>query len=245
MFIHGVLMDHRTWQRQVEGLSGDYRIVRINMIGHGFCPGRPGERRLSEFVEQTHEAVQFICADESPVLVGFSMGGLVAQAYAIDYGRQLRGLVLMNAVYNRSAEEQASVRSRLKNLQRVGIEGVIEAARERWFRPDEAAAYADEIEDMMEWMRDGDLTAKTKAYRVFATADGETAGRLAQIPCPALVMTGDGDKGSPPHMSVAMAREIPTARLRILDNQQHMMPVLDAERVNAELSSFFESLAPS
>ena len=43
-------------------------------------------------------------------------------------------------------------------------------------------------------------------------------------------------------MSKAMAAEIPNARLAIIEHQQHMMPVLAAERVNVELRTFLEAL---
>jgi (E)-2-((N-methylformamido)methylene)succinate hydrolase len=242
VFLHGVLMDHRSWARQVEALAGDFRIVRLDMLGHGACPDRPGPRRLEDFVAQVREVIQLTCPDEAPVLIGFSMGGLIAQAYGIRHSAELRSLVLLNAIYNRSAEELAPVAGRLENLETNGMPGVIEAARERWFRPDEIAAQGERIEDILGWMRDGDAAAKAKAYRVFCTEDHKTAGKLGAITCPALVMTGDGDRGSPPHMSEAMVADIPNARLRILERQQHMMPVLAAERVNAELEAFLASL---
>ena len=242
VFLHGVLMDHQSWNRQIEGLAGDYRIVRQDMLGHGACPNRPGPRQLEDFVEQVRALIQETCPDEAPVLIGFSMGGLIAQAYAIQYAAELSGLVLMSAVYNRTAEELASVAARLENLEAQGMEGVISAARKRWFRPDEMDTQGDQIEEILGWMRDGDTGAKTKAYKVFTSEDHKTTGKLGAVSCPALVMTGDGDKGSPPHMSRAMAAEIPNARLAIIRDQQHMMPVLAAERVNAELRAFLEAL---
>jgi pimeloyl-ACP methyl ester carboxylesterase len=245
VFIHGVLMDHRSWQRQVDALSADFRVVRFDMIGHGSCPDRPGARSLDDFVAQAEDVIQHSCPNEAPVLVGFSMGGLIAQAHAIRYPSGLRGLVLMNAVYDRSPAERASVQARLKNLQQSGMEGVIKAAHERWFRADEISAQPAEIAAILQWMRDGDPVAKTKAYRVFATEDYRTSGKLHQISCPALVMTGDNDKGSPPHMSEALAAGIPDTRLRILECQQHMMLVMAAERVNAALRDFLGALSPT
>jgi pimeloyl-ACP methyl ester carboxylesterase len=242
VFLHGVLMDHRSWDRQVEDLARDHRVVRFDMLGHGRCPDRPGARRLEDFVDQAHEVIETACPGAKPVLVGFSMGGLIAQAYAIRYSETLGGLVLMNAVHDRTPEESAAVALRLDTLEKQGIESVIRAARERWFRPDEIAGQGAAVEDILGWMRAGDAAAKTKAYRVFTAEDHKTAGRLGVIGCPALVMTGDGDKGSPPHMSEAMAAAIPNARLRILERQQHMMPVLAADRVNAELRAFLSDL---
>jgi pimeloyl-ACP methyl ester carboxylesterase len=170
------------------------------------------------------------------------MGGLIAQAHAIRHSASLRGLVLLNAVYNRTVEELKSVAVRLDTLERDGIASVIEAARTRWFRAEEIAEQGAEIEEILSWMAEGDIAAKTKAYRVFTSEDHKTAGRLGEITCPALVMTGDGDKGSPPHMSEALAAAIPDARLRVLERQQHMMPVLAADRVNAELRGFLAGL---
>lgn len=242
VLIHGVMMDHRMWDAQVKELSRSYRVVRMNMLGHGRAPDPPGPRKLDDFVEQAREVILDVCGDEPPVIAGFSMGGLVVQAYAIKYSHELRGLFIMNAVYDRTPAEKDSVMVRLNNLANGGIKGMEGPARERWFRQDEKDRYPEEIEEMISWLYDGDAVSKTKAYKIFATSDGETAGRLGEIVCPTLVMTGDGDAGSPPHMSEAMAKEIPNAELKIFERQQHMMLVLDADHVNRVMRGFLESL---
>ena len=242
VLIHGVLMDHRMWRAQVKALSRSFRVVCMNMLGHGKAPNPPGPRKLDDFVEQTREVITDVCGHEHPALAGFSMGGLVVQAYAIKYSRELRGLMIMNAVYNRTPAEKDNVMVRLNNLVNGSIKGMEGPARERWFRDDEKQKYPREIDEMISWLYDGDPEAKTKAYRVFATSDDETSGRLGEIVCPTLVMTGDGDAGSPPHMSEAMAGEIPNARLNIFEHQQHMMLVLDAEHVSQVMREFLESL---
>lgn len=242
VLIHGVLMDHRMWREQVKSLSTSYRVVCMDMLGHGEAPNPPGPRKLDDFVEQARDVISDVCGDERPVLAGFSMGGMVVQAYAIKYSHALRGLMIMNAVYNRNSTERDSVAVRLRNLERDGVKGMEGPSRARWFREDEKEKFPAEIEEIIAWLYDGDPEAKTKAYRVFATSDGETAGRLEEIVCPTLVMTGDGDAGSPPHMSEAMAREIPNAQLKIFERQQHMMLVLDGDHVSQVMSEFLDSL---
>jgi pimeloyl-ACP methyl ester carboxylesterase len=176
------------------------------------------------------------------VLAGFSMGGLVAQAVAIRRNVALRGVVFMNAVYARSAAERQAVLSRLDLMHTGGAEGVIAAARERWFGADDRRDRAAKIEEMLGWIRDGDFAPKIKAYEVFATGDAETAGKLARVDIPALALTGELDAGSPPHMTERMAAELSRGRALVLDGQRHMMPVLDAGRVNAALRAFLAGL---
>ena len=66
----------------------------------------------------------------------------------------------------------------------------------------------------------------------------EVTGKLGVVSCPTLVMTGEEDTGSTPDMARKMAAAIPRPELHILDGQHHMMPVLDADRVNAIIVEF-------
>lgn len=247
VLVHGVLMDHRMWAPQVTALSAHFRICCLDMLGHGGAPSAPGPRTLSDFVAQVDEVIDAVCPAGSeqhalPVLGGFSMGGLITQAYSCIHSDKLRGAIIMNAVYNRSPAQSDIVRQRSAEMVARGAPGAVASARERWFTADEHERLAAEIDEITGWIDDGDFTEKVKAHAVFSGSDGEVVGKLGNVQCPALVLTGEDDAGSTPAMAEQIAAAIPNAELAIFDGQRHMMPFLDAERVNARLLSFLRSL---
>ncbi len=231
-------MDHRMWASQVEALSEHYRVCCFDMWGHGEAPDPPGQRTLEDFVAQVHDVVAMVRNDRPPVLGGFSMGGLIAQAYAIRHHTGLSGLMLINTVYDRTPQQAARVRHRYEQNCAIGAAHAVESARKRWFREADHRERPETVEEILGWILDGDFAAQCKAHRVFVSAGSEITGRLGAISCPTLVMTGEDDDGSTPQMARQMAAEIPDSRLVIMSGQHHMMPVLDAARANAEILEF-------
>ena len=242
VLIHGVLMDHRMWAPQVRALQDKYKLVCFDMLGHGQAPDPQGPRHLADFVVQAREVITEVCPGERVVLGGFSMGGLVSQTYAAQYWQELQGLILLNTVHGRSEREREAVRHRLRLMETGGVENVIEPAMNRWFTDEEKRERSTEVAEVVGWMRDGSFAQKMKAYRVFVESDTPSTEVLNTVQCPALVMTGDNDVGSPAHMSQAMATALPNAELHILDHQQHMMPFLDAKRVCEKMGMFLQRL---
>jgi len=241
VLIHGVLMDHRMWRPQVEALSHWYRVCCFDMLGHGQAPQPPGSRSLSDFVSQAREVVE-TCGGDSPVLGGFSMGGLIAQAYGAKYSDSLSGLIILNAVYDRTDAEKAIVRARYKAMEEGGVESALASANDRWFTADERKHQASTVNDILGWIKHGTFAEKRKAHRVFSQGDEEVTGTLGGIRCPTLVMTGSDDAGSKPRMAHDIAAAIDGAECAILEGQRHMMTVMDAERVNARILRFLASL---
>ncbi len=240
IFVHGVLVDHRMWGPQVDALSSRYRTCCLDMLGHGNAPDPAGERTLDDFVAQVHDVVEHYSDCGPPVLCGFSMGGLIAQAYAARYHQHLAGIILLNTVHDRSAEESERVMARFEGNLTRGVENAVESGTRRWFTEADHLERPDVVSDVQAWMRDGDFTAKRKAHRVFVSSDGEVTGKLGALTCPALVMTGERDAGSTPAMARKMADAIPDAELHILEDQHHMMPTLAADRVNEIMLRFLE-----
>ena len=238
VLVHGVLMDHRMWAPQVAAFASHYRVCCIDMLGHGRAPNPDGPRSLEDFVEQVDEVIHQLECDTRPVLGGFSMGGLITQAYAAKHHQKLSGAIILNAVYDRSPEQSNIVRRRFAAMEEKGVEAAVQSAQERWFTDEDRLTRPETVDEIINWMREGEFAPKLKAHRVFGTSDGEIAGRLGAVSCPALVMTGDGDGGSPPAMAEAIAGALPNAELHVLDDQRHMMPVLDADRVNDVLRHF-------
>jgi pimeloyl-ACP methyl ester carboxylesterase len=166
------------------------------------------------------------------------MGGLVAQRFALDRPGRVGCLVLMSAVYDRPDAARRAVLDRVAEAERHGPAAGIDAALERWFTPAFRAARPDAVAAVRRRLERNDPAGYLAAYRVFATADRELAGRLSAIAAPTLVMTGSDDGGSTPAMARQMSEAIPGAVLDIVEGQRHLLPIEAATRVGEALSAF-------
>ena len=80
VFLHGLTFDHRMWDSVLDALPPDHRAIAFDLPGHGSSPSLD-RHNLAAVVEAIHEAV--IEADvERPVLVGHSIGAVLASMYA-------------------------------------------------------------------------------------------------------------------------------------------------------------------
>jgi pimeloyl-ACP methyl ester carboxylesterase len=227
------------WAAQAAALAGAFTVVRYDMLGHGLSAVRPGRLTLSDFSDQLRSLLDALRVTAAHV-VGFSMGGLVAQRFALDHPGKVDRLVLMSTVYDRPEAARRAVLDRVAQAERDGIAAGIGAALERWFTPAFRRARPDAVAAVRRRLEQNDSAAYLAAYRVFATADRELAGRLPNIEAPALVMTGADDRGSTPEMARRMAEAIPGARLDILEGQRHLLPIEADAYVSRALREFLK-----
>lgn len=233
VLIHGVGAGLEMWEPAAALLQRTHRVLRYDMLGHGDSAKPPGPYRLADFVEQLRRLAEHL--DLPPfVLAGFSMGGLVAQGFALAHPERLTRLVLLNAVYDRSADESAAVQARVREVLSGGFAAGVEAAIERWFTPDFRVRRPEVVESARRQMFANDVTAYAAAYQVFATADRELAGEIGRISTPTLVVTGSEDRRSTSAMAEALARRLPRGRCEIIRGQRHMTP-LEVPEIVAEL----------
>ncbi|MFB6087824.1 MAG: alpha/beta fold hydrolase [Haloarculaceae archaeon] len=94
IFIHGAVLDHAQWDRQAEALADDHTTVAYDVRGHGRTGGSPrAPYSIDLFADDLDALITELDLDR-PVLVGLSMGGLVAQVYAARHPERVGGLVL-------------------------------------------------------------------------------------------------------------------------------------------------------
>ena len=237
ILLHGIGLDRSMWQAQVYRFARTYSVIRYDLLGHGESANIEGRVELDDFAHQLEQLCSALKLDRA-TLVGFSFGGMIAQAFALKHSRQLAKLVLISTVHDRSAMERAGVENRLEKARREGPSAIYPAALERWFSPAFLAGQPEFVQQLHHRMMDNDVGSFLRAYEIFALGDRELVGRLGLIACPTLVMTGERDMGSTPAMAWKMAKEIPGARVSIIADGRHMMPIEMADEVNRELSRF-------
>lgn len=242
LLIHGVGVDLAMWDSQAAFLARHRTVVRYDMLGHGDSPGSPGQRSLGDFVEQIVTLFDHLRLPRAAI-VGFSMGGMIAQALAVSYPDRVERLAILSAVYARAPEQRAAVLARLRQVEVSGPAANVEFALKRWFTPAFAAVHPAVIEAVRRRVVTNDHQGYLNAYRIFATADADLIEPLRTIRCPTLVATGELDPNSTPDMARRMAATIPGAHAVILPGLPHMAPIEGAAAVNNLLHEFMASAA--
>lgn len=240
VLIHGVGLDRTMWEGVAHHLSGRLRCTAFDMPCHGEAGMPEGEVTLATFADALGDVVEGL--DSAPVVVGFSMGAMVAQRFALDRPDALRGLVLMNAVFDRDEHQRAAIQQRLATVERDGPGGMAESAVRRWFTEEFRKGSLKIVDAVRRRLLANDPAAYLAAYRVFAAADGELAREAACISCPTLAMTAERDINSTPAMSRELARAIPNARALVLDGLAHGAPIEAPDRVADAISAFVGGL---
>jgi pimeloyl-ACP methyl ester carboxylesterase len=96
IFIHGWTCDETSWSAQVPVFEKDYRVVTIDLPGHGKSEF-PKDKALSlDVFARAVEAVREEVKADKVVLVGHSMGAAVIGQYAVKYPQRVAGLVAVD-----------------------------------------------------------------------------------------------------------------------------------------------------
>lgn len=237
VLIHGVGLNKEMWGGQFVGLSSDYRVIAYDMLGHGQSPRPRADTDLQGYAAQLAELLDHLQIPQATV-IGFSMGGLVARAFALHYPQRLNSLVVLNSVFNRTPEQSAGVIARAAQAAELGPDANVDAALDRWFSREYKAANPAQVAAIRQVLADNDPQGYHTTYSLFATQDMYRADDLESIQVPTLIATGELDSGSTPAMTRQLAARIPGAQCVVLAEQRHMMPVEAPREVNRMLLDF-------
>ena len=239
VLVHGMGLNLNMWQGQLTQLARNFKVVRYDLLGHGRSQARPGPYNMIDFVDQLERLLDHLSIQRC-YLVGFSLGGLIAQAFAIAFPKRVCRLVVLNAGYDRSDKERAGMIERLRTARRDGYGATVEMALERWFTETFATDHPETIDQVRCWMHSNDPDIYPEIYRVLAFGDQALASEIRKIRCPTLVLTCKDDVGSPPDMARRMAQAIPGAQLAIVPGLRHMGLMEAPSAINKILVSFLE-----
>ena len=92
IFLHGICLDHRMWEQQIDYFSKSYTCINIDLRGFGKS-SVPTQTRYS-FHEDIKIILDSLHVAEPVVLIALSMGGKAAVNFSLAYPKQTKALVL-------------------------------------------------------------------------------------------------------------------------------------------------------
>ncbi|MBY0564499.1 MAG: alpha/beta hydrolase [Hyphomonadaceae bacterium] len=254
ILLHGFAASLHTWEPWADRLSERYRVISLDLPGHGLTRAPRGyEPSTMSFVATVNEFVA-LKGIERFTLAGNSMGGAVAWNYALEYPEDLTALVLVNAAGwrpDRSAEaEREGPPPVIFSLIRAPVIGT--AIRNLEMRPLarqglRSAFIDDSLVDRAMVNRYVELSRAPGHRRILLniTQNGAPPERLGEIATPTLVMHGIQDNLIPVEAGRFYAATIPSAQAVEFDDVGHVpmeeVPDQSAQALMAFLSSVHAS----
>jgi 3-oxoadipate enol-lactonase len=240
VLVQGLALDGRFWFEQPERLAGDAErpwrvLVPDNRgVGQSDLPRRPWS--MADMADDV-AAVLDHAGVRQAVILGISMGGMIAQHVALRHPDRVNGLVLL-------ATTPGLPHGRLPELEmiRVLLGSPLRRTQHvetlaKLVLPKHAHPRADEL--LAGWfglMREQAPVAQAFFGQVGAVVGHSTGRRLGNIRVPTRVITGDQDRLVPPINSRVLSERIPNATLEVLAGIGHGIPLMDRDVVSRNVN---------
>ena len=223
VLLHGYLQNLDIWSSYVLSYMRTMHVITIDLPGHGYSECF-GEVHTMDFMARAVKAVLDDAGVEQCVMVGHSMGGYVAMAFADLFPHRLRGLGLLHS--HALADTEAAIEQRY-------IVGFIPPL----FCPENRVALTIEIKDLQ------DQCLETKAGSIIAAQRGMAARPsrlhvLQQLEVPVLFVFGKKDPRLPIELALSQAMEAKHAEILVLENVAHMGHIEERDYVRPRIQNF-------
>ena len=237
VMVHGLGLNRRMWQWQREALQSEFSVIQYDLLGHGESPKPPGPYLMHHMILQIDELLDELGIAECAI-VGFSLGGLIAQAYALAQPQKVSALAILHSAHARTEAQRDGIMERVRQAETDGPAATVDDALRRWFTESYAKANPERLALVRKWVTANDPTVYPALYRLLAEADIGLEETIADIRCPTLVVTGEEDYGNSPEMAERMAAIMPNARAEVLPGLRHLALAEDPQAMNALLLPF-------
>ena len=232
--IHSLALDSRIWDGVVSRLTDHAEVLAYDCRGHGRSERRAMLYSVGLFAGDLVNLFDHI-GWPSATIVGCSMGGCVAQAFATNYPTRTQGLGLIDttAWYGPKAPEEWQERA--DTVRSKGFVGLIETQLMRWFGDQFLVSMPDAVRALIEVFLANDLACYAASCEMLGSAD--LRPYVGKFEVPTAVIVGEDDEATPVEMSRVLHQAIHGSTLTILPGARHLTPVERPEEVAAILKT--------
>jgi pimeloyl-ACP methyl ester carboxylesterase len=243
VLVHGFGGSTYSYRNQIPAFAGSHRVIAVDLKGFGYSE-RQAEAPLSGTaqVAMLKRLIERLGIDHA-AFVGHSMGGGVLQRFAVTYPEAVDALVLAGSVYHTPRMRNvlpaplvrafaplvaSFVASRMLKLAYYDDSVLDDTVREEYLRPMRIKGTAAGILAMMRQRRD------------------DPPVDIGRIASPVLLLWGAHDRLVPLRTAQEIRRDLPSARLVVIDGAGHMLFEERPDDCNRALAGFLaECAAPA
>ncbi len=230
VFVHGACENSSFWNQQ-KPLSDRYRIITVDLPGHGKSEPIEGEILVKSYSEIVSEFIKKTCPEKA-IVVGHSLGGAIALMNVIEHCDNLKGAVIV------SAGAKLGILPSIREGLRARFEETVKTV----VGPRQFSSKTNL--DTIRFVTNEIL----KCDSMVAAADFDACNsfdvrqKLRSISLPILIIAGEEDKMSPVPWSVYLKENIPKAKFVVIRDASHLPMIERPADFNRHLNEFLMSI---
>jgi pimeloyl-ACP methyl ester carboxylesterase len=236
LFIHGLGSSSQDWEYQIKFFSKYYKTISVDLRGHGKTGSIAEAYSIVKF---SNDIAEILCdeTEDTTIVVGISMGGMVAFQLAVDYPCLVDKLIIINSFVEMPMDIKANRKAlRIRKLipKIIGMKAMGRIIAKKVFPYN----HQKNLRKIMikRWAKN-----KIKDYikSVDAMAGWSVKKQLGEIKCPVLIVGSEFDYISNTEKE-KYTRLIPNAKLKIIPDAHHAVTVEKPDVLNKIIAEFLE-----
>jgi 3-oxoadipate enol-lactonase len=241
IFIHGFPFNKWTWEKQIESLKDNYRVIAYDVRGHGESVANTAEMTINQLSDDLFlfmDALQI----KSAIVCGLSMGGYIALNAVIKQPARIDALILCDTQCGADSEQARMKRMDvIESIQKNGLKQYAHDSVQKLFCEVSLVEKPTEVSFIEQTILH--TPAETIVNTLKALADRkETCSRLYQISIPVLILVGEGDQVTPPELAQKLQQLITGSTLQIIEKAGHLTNLENPTSFNQHAERFLTAI---
>jgi pimeloyl-ACP methyl ester carboxylesterase len=232
VFLHPAFGDHTCFDRQIDCFSPNYRVITIDMSGHGLTGIGKSKDKIS--ATSTHIAEILKAENQEKIhIAGVSLGSLLAQDFALKYPEQILSLTVLGG-YCINKEQKEVAKAQGKEMFKWLFKMIF--SMDAFRRYVASVSVTDELEQIRFYESAKHFTRRS--FTVMSGLDRLIANRNVQRNFRLLILSGENDSELAIKAAKQWHEEEQTSKMFIIEKAGHCANMDNAERFNSILMDF-------
>jgi 3-oxoadipate enol-lactonase len=241
ILIHGFPFNKSMWNKQLEALIENFRVIAYDIRGHGNTALGTDDFSMELFADDLLGLMD-VLKIEKAMLCGFSMGGYIALNAIENFPKRFNALILCDT--SCMADTQEGIEKRMKTIQSIqenGLESYANESLKNLFAPESFVTNQEKIAAIKEMILNTSVQSVSKTLFALSRRK-ETCTKLAGIIVPVLIVVGKEDQITPPETAMLLHKNIKGSILNIIEHAGHLSNIENSFEFNNQLLKFVSSV---
>ncbi|OGW49744.1 MAG: hypothetical protein A2V62_04345 [Nitrospirae bacterium RBG_19FT_COMBO_58_9] len=241
VFLHAFPLNRSMWAAQEQALSSQFRIITIDLRGHGESDAPLWRYTLDQSADDVNTLLDQLAIQQA-LFVGLSMGGYTLFAFYRKYPARVKGLILADTKAQADTAEGTEGRFQMaQTAYKQGPSAIADIMIPKLLSPATIQARPEIVQQVRAMIERNQISGIAGDLMAMAERP-DSIPLLSQITCPTQIIVGELDQATPPSDAKLMADQIPNAQLAIIPGAAHLANLEQPEAFNQIVAAFATEL---